>query len=181
MREMIIKLIGGISEQSYYRWKKETHPLLINLLEKYFDEKDLEEFIQTGKIEKFEKTNIKETEMEIFFADNGFFKILNKFDKEMSLSELIEIENLKLNVIPDEVEDYNALKWILNIFSESKNYNNFLEKIEKYNFLHLKNILNILEINAIIKNFEYIEKKINIEKELNIDEMEIDFGEIELD
>jgi len=43
-----------ISEKSVYRWKSKDHQKLILLLEKYFTKNDLEEFIQTGKIQKFD-------------------------------------------------------------------------------------------------------------------------------
>lgn len=46
-----------ISENSYYRWKKKDHIKLITLIEKYFTTKDLEEFIQSSKINKFENIN----------------------------------------------------------------------------------------------------------------------------
>lgn len=38
---------------SYYNWDKQNRPIIL-LLEKYFSKNELEEFIQTGKIEKLE-------------------------------------------------------------------------------------------------------------------------------
>lgn len=42
------------SEGAYYKWKKENRPI-INLIDKYFTKQDLQEFLQTGQINKFEK------------------------------------------------------------------------------------------------------------------------------
>jgi len=53
MRKIISNLCD-ISEKSYYVWKNKSHKKLINLLEKYFTKKDLEEFLLTQEISKFE-------------------------------------------------------------------------------------------------------------------------------
>jgi hypothetical protein len=60
MRGIISKLIG-ISEKSYYVWKKKTHKDLISLLEKYFTNEDLEEFLETGEIRKFKDREVSLT------------------------------------------------------------------------------------------------------------------------
>jgi hypothetical protein len=39
---------------SYYNWDKQNRPI-INLLEKYFEQRDIEEFLENGKINKFEQ------------------------------------------------------------------------------------------------------------------------------
>lgn len=54
MREVMSKLLD-ISEKSYYVWKKKSHTKLIELLEKYFTEEELEEFLETGEITSFSK------------------------------------------------------------------------------------------------------------------------------
>lgn len=43
-----------ISEKSFYRWKNQDHETLVSLLEKYFTKEDIEEFLELGKISKFE-------------------------------------------------------------------------------------------------------------------------------
>lgn len=45
------------AEGTYYKWKREERPIIL-LLEKYFTKEDLEEFLETGKIRKFENTDI---------------------------------------------------------------------------------------------------------------------------
>jgi len=51
----IIKLMK-YSRNTYYVWKREKRPI-ISLLEKYFSENDIKEFLDTGKVSKFEKGN----------------------------------------------------------------------------------------------------------------------------
>lgn len=51
-RKLISNLLG-ISEKSYYRWKETRE--IFKLLEKYFTDKDIEDFLETGKINRFEE------------------------------------------------------------------------------------------------------------------------------
>ena len=53
----IYSKILEVSEKSYYRWKSKDHTVLMNLLEKYFSENDLQEFLETGKIQNQERLN----------------------------------------------------------------------------------------------------------------------------
>lgn len=72
MKETVVKVLG-ISVGSYYRWKKER--FIIPLLEKYFSREDLEEFVETGRIEKFERGARENSDMEEFFLKNALMKI----------------------------------------------------------------------------------------------------------
>ncbi|MFA5501653.1 MAG: hypothetical protein WC253_03340 [Sulfurovaceae bacterium] len=45
--------IFNITRQTWNNWKKENR-LIVTLIEKYFTKEDLEEFLQTGKITKFD-------------------------------------------------------------------------------------------------------------------------------
>jgi len=56
MRDVICN-ICNIGQKSYYVWKNKTHTILIKLLEKYFNENELIEFLETGKIKKFESAD----------------------------------------------------------------------------------------------------------------------------
>ncbi len=53
-----VNLFGWGSANTYYNWKKEKRPI-ISLLEKYFTQTDLEEFLEYGTIEKLEFANIQ--------------------------------------------------------------------------------------------------------------------------
>ncbi|MFW0695668.1 hypothetical protein ACN09X_04670 [Aliarcobacter butzleri] len=52
MYKVIAKLIGN-TERTIFTWKKENRSI-INFLEKYFSEEDLEEYLRTGKIDRLE-------------------------------------------------------------------------------------------------------------------------------
>lgn len=52
MIETIVKILG-VSKNSYWNYKNQQRPIIF-LLEKYFTKEDLEEFLETGKISKFE-------------------------------------------------------------------------------------------------------------------------------
>ncbi len=52
MKKAILKLLD-VSDKTFYNWRKEKRPI-IKLFEKYFTKEDLEEFLETEKISKFE-------------------------------------------------------------------------------------------------------------------------------
>lgn len=63
MYKVIAKLIGN-TERTIFAWKKENRSI-INFLEKYFSEEDLEEYLRTGKIDRLENPyNDKINELE---------------------------------------------------------------------------------------------------------------------
>ena len=64
MRKVISELCG-VNERSYYIWKNKTHPKLINLLELYFSEEDITEFLNSGQISKMETLNHYELSLNI--------------------------------------------------------------------------------------------------------------------
>jgi len=54
--EVLMSQLFGFSTQSYFNWKRDAQAKrkIISLLEKYFTKEDLEEFLESGKCEKFE-------------------------------------------------------------------------------------------------------------------------------
>jgi len=92
---VLMSLILEISENSYFRWKKKDHVVLINLIELYFTQDDLSEYLNTGKIERFE-------DMKNF--DNEAKKIADKFFFE-SYSRKPQNQDF-LNVVFPEFEIY---------------------------------------------------------------------------
>jgi len=52
MEELLVQLFGW-SRTTYFSWKKEKRPI-IDLVHKYLDEESIQEFLDTGKISKFE-------------------------------------------------------------------------------------------------------------------------------
>ncbi|WP_323585423.1 hypothetical protein [Aliarcobacter butzleri] len=76
----IVANLLEISENSYYRWKKKDHVKLIKLIEQYFADSEIEEFLQTGKIEKFELV------------------------KELTLDDLSNLKRLENQIILDNIK-----------------------------------------------------------------------------
>lgn len=82
------------SEGAYYKWKREKRPI-IALLEKYHNKEELQEFLETGKIEKQELI------------------------KDLSLNDLTNLKEMKKQFILDEInkkqQEIEELKTQLNI------------------------------------------------------------------
>ena len=53
-KELMGKVFKFKSLATYYTWKRQQRPIIL-LLDKYFTKDELEEFLSTTKIEKFEK------------------------------------------------------------------------------------------------------------------------------
>lgn len=68
-RKLVCEILG-ISEKSYYRWKEERK--IFTLLEKYFTNEDLREFLISKKISKLETLNHYELSLNIEF--NTFYR-----------------------------------------------------------------------------------------------------------
>lgn len=62
----------SFSRQSWNNWKKENRPI-VRLLEKYFTEDDLKEYLETNKISKFEL--LQEQELTRKYAANYYLNI----------------------------------------------------------------------------------------------------------
>lgn len=54
--DAVLSQLFEYSKPTYFRWKKEQRPI-ISLIDKYFTKEDLEEFLQSGKIKRFEDFN----------------------------------------------------------------------------------------------------------------------------
>ncbi len=78
MKKIILKILD-IADKTYYNWKNEKKPI-INLLEKYFTKEDLQEFTETGKIQKQELV------------------------KDLTVDDLNSLNNLKEQLILDEIK-----------------------------------------------------------------------------
>lgn len=190
MKKIMSKLLG-ISEKSYYRWKKETHIKLIDLIEKHFDENDLIEFLETGKISKFEKKEIEDNDMNEFLLNTAISKI--KQNSEM-MADDIYTWNLKTKhrkkitgniidyfktIIKDPFIQYKSARYFpLGTFLSIINDEN-VKDVESF-----KNIINKIVDNdvraEIIESFiENILSKLELEQLLIEKEKVISFFEME--
>ena len=103
MKKAITKILD-IADRTYYNWKSEGRPI-IGLLEKYFTSEDLEEFLETGRIRRFEVDKYKS------FADpvlldhaiySAKLKLRLFFDKNLTEAvsdKIVRIKDLLIEVI----------------------------------------------------------------------------------
>lgn len=82
MKQSISKLLD-ISERSYYTWKKEERPIII-FLEKYFSKEEIEEFLETGSMQKLEKKNESLEKIDLYeklLVDHALYSAKEKLQK----------------------------------------------------------------------------------------------------
>ena len=77
MKEKICEILG-ISTASYYRWKEDRK--IIKMLEKYFKEEDLQEFLETGQMSKLEALNNSNQMQKILERLGAAERKLEEFD-----------------------------------------------------------------------------------------------------
>ena len=158
-----------ISENSYYRWKKKDHVRLVNLIEKYFTIKDLEEFLETEKISRLENNRDQELlNNEASKIYNHFISVLYLKDKSLLRLFLVVINNanetsanLNLNFIDLVFESEGSKKDKINLlkeFNKTVQNNNILFFYSiKYMFLNnFENILYAFGDNKIAKDLSFI-------------------------
>ena len=75
MKDIICEIMG-ISQATYYRRKIQKPAIL--LLEKYFNEEELKQFLKEGKIDRLESPVVLNKEMHEFFFNNAIHKIIIK-------------------------------------------------------------------------------------------------------
>lgn len=129
MVELICKILK-IGKASYYRYKKSNEPIL-NLLN-YFTKQELEELLETGKIQRLEKNN-------------------NTANAVDNVNEaLIEHTKYQLRDKLKDITDGSMREWLYNFFAK-KILIHVLESLSKnhesnYHIMNSKSIL-IREIN----------------------------------
>ena len=105
----------GNSHKTISNWKKEKRPI-INLLYKYFTKEELKEFLETGKIDKFDKLNFlydkvitinQKLYIESFTSNFSYLKLSSAHDvfKDLYFSFLLNLKE-KENLINS---DFNSL------------------------------------------------------------------------
>lgn len=123
MKKQIIELLQ-ISNVSYYRWRKTPKregdnkpPKIFDLLEKYFTEQELQEFLDTGKISKFEiieefKMILQGSKWDYLEFINKYLKFSNNFDvfTDYYYRFLVYIDALQNNPNRSDVKFQNIFK-----------------------------------------------------------------------
>ena len=91
-KKEIIEKFFETTEATYYRHKKQNRPV-IRFIEKYFTEDDLQEFLETGQINRLEENSISYTKLELYekiLEDNALFSSKDKLNRFFSGRILIK-------------------------------------------------------------------------------------------
>lgn len=140
--ELFSKLFE-FSIPSYYNWKKENRPV-IKLLEKYFSNDELEEFLEKEKIQKFDLFNkyIKEKNMKVD-------KYLDYFDN--NYKSFLDYNDEIINIYMESFVEYNSKESFFIQF-----HTNVLKINDEYIQKKLSFLLKDMIENEIIKILEEI-------------------------
>lgn len=166
MREEDIysSLFGFGSNTTFYTWKKDPKRIIFKLLNQYFSKDELEEFLQTGKIKKFDDLSF----INKFYDDNGSEFIYLFYKTHHLEKEKFYIFSLAADIISSSPEDINKIKNIemfyTKLFKDNKFYDDELfvdviknSPISNQLFFYIK--LNIQENWAPLK--QYLSKEDN--------------------
>lgn len=83
-RDVFMKLLD-ISVNTYYLWRRQER-LVLSLLDKYFIKEDLEEFLVTGKVSKYEE--VENSKFDNYVRTSEIIKFLTKHTAEHLASSL---------------------------------------------------------------------------------------------
>jgi len=102
-RKATIAKIVGNSAKTIDNWEKENRPI-IKLFDLYFKEGDLIEFLEEGRISKFEKTRPVHTEDNLEVLNSAYFKLKTVSERESNdigktIAELKCKKNIR-NILP---------------------------------------------------------------------------------
>lgn len=147
-KKEIIEKFYETTEATYYRHKKQNRPV-IEFIEKYFTEDDLEEFLTTGKMTKLEEK--EDSYLTFMLIDYVKYNLKDKLNKLLlkpgvfNWLENIIPKNIFLNILKEmsddpmiEIEKYRSKEYLI-------------KKIESYKVSPI-NSSNKKQLIGIIKN-----------------------------
>ena len=167
MKENIKKILD-ISDKTYYNWKNQNRPI-IELLHKYFQDNEITEFLETGRISRLEDNKDQELlNNEASKIYNHFISVLYLKDKSLLKLFLVVINNanetsanLNLNFIDLVFECEGSKKDKINLlkkFNKTVQNNNilFFYSIKFMIQNKFENILYAFGDNKIAKDLSFI-------------------------
>ena len=165
MISQIMKLCS-FSRNSYYVWKREGRPI-IQLLEKYFSDEELEEFLQNGSIATLDSFNNNKTVTNIEVLN----EVSNLVRKQLE-RKITSLDSIGTKTVSNIIEDYFKRS---NENIDTKDFSLFYKNISDIQHYYAQDIAEI-EIKRIRKNFKFTEKnkevfeaEISKKKEYRID------------
>lgn len=169
--ENISKLFD-FANSTVYKWKKEKR-LILDLFDKYFTDEDIEEFLNTGRIERFE---ITQNNNYIIHKSVRLYKMVNlkltPQAKKVFYEELKKINSYKIedisNIIFYSIKDEDL--------DSKQNYINGVSKISiRLDLFKLFEKIDDFELEYFIRNFEKIKLQ-SINSPIIKNKKEITFG-----
>lgn len=147
MISQIMKLCS-FSRNSYYVWKREGRPI-IQLLEKYFSDEELEEFLQNGSIATLDSFNNNKTVTNIEVLN----EVSNLVRKQLE-RKITSLDSIGTKTVSNIIEDYFKQS---NENIDTKDFSLFYKNISDIQHYYAQDIAEI-EIKRIRKNFKFTEK-----------------------
>lgn len=162
--------IFSTAEGTFYKWKKEERPI-VALLERYFSKEDLEEFLNTGKVSRYEKSKLMSDlfeEIDYRYAQQfiygnwcalrPYYYLLANASSESTVQtfkrEIFELYNQKL------IDNYDVSRYFENI--------NFSETIEAYINANLANNWSIFMESDIESFYKTLHKLLILAAKKNV-------------
>ncbi len=157
MKEEIKKILD-IADKTYYNWKNQNRPI-INLLENNFTEKDMQEFLKTGEIQKFKNFKYLYNN----YLGNNKVLYINSFESSNSLlhksSTRSEFKDFYLSFLVEF--DKTNFPFNINILGIQSLLTHFLyqfqiEKLKNYGYSHTNDNIEIDKFNHNEREFDGI-------------------------
>ena len=154
MNRKLVSEILGISEKSFYRWKEER--LIFKILEKYFSDTDLKEFIESNKINRFEELNLNKLLVENSLKPfhNYLYSLANTSFDEIEYLDLYPNEN-----VLEEILNCNLLFIFFKFMTTNFGTDDEID-------LMSNNIIKLIDQKYTLKNIEKIFTTDDLVKEL---------------
>lgn len=152
----------GFSAPTYFRWKKENRPI-IRLIDKYFSDVDLINFLCNESIPKMERFNLIEKERNQLFEIFDFFDniqkeviryIIQKYTKQEYSKDLynfiisIGLQNMVNEIINKDFDSLEENEVILSLVTPEHLYALLLELTEKIKKLSPS------QVNILVNDYE---------------------------
>jgi len=165
MEQIMLKLFG-FSRGTYYTWQKNERPALM-LLQQYFSEDELLEYLNTGKISKLEE--LKNNDFQVLMEKNIAYGLQYKFrnDREGSflnwLSHVAGKKYLKEIVLDIQKGEYSMADTKEKILSQisgmekTTEFNTLVAKLKKGDLSsYIRRSLSELECYVLVKHYNIV-------------------------
>jgi len=156
MREddIYVKLFGFGSNTTYYTWKKDPKRVVFKLLDKYFTNNELIEFINTGQIKRLEKTkyDLKFQKIIDIKLDDLYSKLKETGLQDTYISGAIRF--FSNNTFEDIKSISNLRESFFGCMWDNVNTSDSLKPVNVHNFINLMNKMSDLELEYFLLKYD---------------------------